>query len=344
MRKLALAGVVCVIALATTSGTATAFEGGGRSPSASPLIEWGQHYTGQLNNREEDANYGGYDEVALYRLPPVSTHDTVTVNWHALPFAHNSNFPVCMILAQGINDFNWGSVFSSTTNGNCYSYTSGVYYPSGSGTAQTSITIQNTDATSTYLEFFARASEDEAQDYESYPYDFTVEPPRHALTLNFPAVSTVAANGQLHASVVGATGLPGPDGLVYTLTANWEHNGVWLGTGFSLGGQITFQLALPESAINERVRFIVSRAPDGAFQAVESPAIRAKVTAPYVPPPSAACGKATSRAHTLARQLHRLQSHLHRARGRAKHRLRHKVGHVSRAWHAAQAAANAACP
>jgi hypothetical protein len=337
MRKLALAGVVCAVALAAFSGEANAFVGGGRSPSTAPLISWGQHYIGELSNRAEDANYSGSEQVAFYRLPPVSTHDLLTVDWHALPFTHdNGDFPVRMILAQGLNDYNWGPEFSSAA------FDEGYYALSGSGTAQTTITVGNSD-TATYVEFYANATAEEQKNFESYPYDFSVEAPRHYLTLNFPGVETVAANGQLHASVTNAVGQPAPDGLVYTLTANWQNNGVWIGTAASAGGQLTFQLALPEAAWNKSVRFIVSRPPDAEFQAVEAPAIRSKVTTPVAPAPSAACTEATARAHTLARQRRRLQAHMHRARGRAKHRLRHRVGHVTRSWHAAQAAAKSAC-
>jgi hypothetical protein len=347
MRKLALLCLVSAVAMATTYGNAMAFEGGGRSPSTAPLIEWGPQYAGQLNNHRDDANFtvSDYDTVAFYRLPPVSTHDVVTVNWHALPRTLGSGFPVCLALVQGVDDYSWGSTFERATYGYCSSHT-GVYTLTGSGTARSEITVQQTDSTATYLEFFATAGQTEPAYLETYPYDFSVESPRHALTLSLASVSTVPSNGQLHASVTGATGQPAPDGLTYTLTATWERGGLWTGTATSSGGQLGFQLSLPEAAQNEYVRFIVSRAADSQYQAVESTSFRAKVTAPYVPPPpgpSKACKKATSLVQSLARQRHRLQSNLHRARGRTKRRLRNKVGHVTRAWHAAQTAETAAC-
>jgi hypothetical protein len=338
---LAILAVLSIVALAT-AGSASAFEGGGRSPSVAPLINWGQHYSGELNNRKEDAN-DGYHEIALYRLPPVSSHDQVVVNWHELPYA-SGGFPVCMTLAQGINDFNWGTVFGELEYDECGG--APVYGVSGSGTAQTSITVQNTDSTGTFLEFFSYAEETNSSRYKTYPYDFTVEAPRHALTLNFPGVQTVAANGTLAASVTGATGLPGPDGLVYTLTANWGNSGVWIGTAASVGGQIVFPLALPESAVNERVRFIVSRAPDSAYQAVESPPMKAKVTAPVAPAPppvSKACTKAKSRAHVLARQFHRLTANSHRARGWLRRKLNRRASEVGHELHTARAKAARAC-
>lgn len=352
MRKVTLLVLVCATSLAATGGSATAFEGGGRSPSAATPIEWGQHYEALLNNHRDDANYtSGADTVAFYRLPPVSTRDVVTVNWHALPKTRESGYPVCLALVQGVDDFSWGSVFQQMTSGYCSSST-GVYTLTGSGTARSEITVQQTDAGATYLEFFARANTTETAYLETYPYDFTVEAPRHALTLSVPSVNTVATNGQLRASVAGVTGGPAPDGQTYTLTATWS-GGVWTGTSTSGGGNMTFQLSLPEAAQEKYVKFVVSRPADSLFQGVESTGFTAKVTGPYVPPapkapkpkPNKACKKATAKVDTLARQRHRLQRNLHRARvRRVKRILRHKVGQVTYDWHAAQAAADAACP
>jgi hypothetical protein len=352
MRRLFLLGLACAVALAASSGSATAFEGGGRSPSAAPTVEWGQHYLGQLNNHRDDANFTSSPAtVALYRLPPVSTRDVVAVNWHALPFTGGSSgYPVTLMLLQGVDDFNWGTTFYDIL-GSCCSGT-GIYRLSGSGTARSEITVQQTDSSATYLAFYSSAYETDAAELETYPYDFTVEAPRHALTLSVPSVNTVATYGQLRASVAGVTGGPAPDGQTYTLTASWS-GGVWTGTSTSGGGNMTFQLSLPEAAQEKSVKFVVSRPADSQFQGVESTGFYAKVTAPYVPPvpktpklkPNKACKKATTKVDTLARQRHRLQRNLHRARvRRVKRQLRHKVGQVTQDWQAAQAAADAACP
>ncbi|HEV7483286.1 MAG TPA: hypothetical protein VGO13_09325 [Solirubrobacterales bacterium] len=343
MRKAMIVVAAISIASFLIAAPASAFEGGGRSPSTAPLIEWGQHYAGQLNNHREDANVNSSccgRDVALWRLPAVSTHDQIVVNWHALPSTYQSGFPVCMMIAQGINDFNWGSVFGS---GSCSSPNG--YSLSGSGTAASQITLQNTDTGgSTYLEFWSYADEPSmSKELETFPYDFSVEPPRHALTLTFPSVKTVPANGALGASVIGATGLPAPDGLVYTLTANWKEGGTWITTAPSVGGHITFPLALPEAALNTSVRFIVSRAPDGSFQGVESPAVRAKVTNPVPPAPSPACKQATARAHTLSRQYRRLNSHARYAHGQTRRRLRNRARRAHRALGYARSEAAKAC-
>lgn len=351
MRKLTLLVMVCALALVATAGSATAFEGGGRSPSTAPTIEWGQHYVGQLNNHRDDANYTfGADTVAFYRLPPVSTRDVVTVNWHTLPSTRESSrYPVTLLLFQGVDDFNWGTTFEDLTD--CCS-SAGIYQVSGSGTARSEITVQQTDSSATYLAFYSRADVTDPAFLETYPYDFSVEAPRHALTLSVPPVNTVATNGQLRASVAGVTGQPAPDGQTYTLTATWS-GGAWTGTSTTGGGNMTFQLSLPEAAKGRSVKFVVSRPADSQFQAVESAGFYAEVTGPYVPPapkapkpkPNKACKKASAKVETLARQRHRLQRNLHRAKlRRVKRSVRHKLGEVTHDWHAAQATADAACP
>jgi hypothetical protein len=315
-----------VVAVLVVASPAFAFEGGGRAPSEAPMIAWGQHYTGQLNNHKEDANYDGTEEVALWRLPAVGTHDQIVVNWHGLPFTHYSNFPICMMLVQGINDYNWGSLFNG---GSCESPRG--YELSGSGTAATSITIQSTDtAGNTYLEFWAYANRTPTSgEQETFPYDFSVEAPRHYLNLTIPPFSEVAANGIVHASVTGATGLPAPDGLIYGLTVRWHDGGIATYTAASVGGQIAFQLALPESALKQHAGFVVGRGPDAQYQAVESPVVRAKVTSSVLPPRSLICNKATVRVQSLSRQRHRLQAHSRRARGIEKTRLRRRARQVA---------------
>lgn len=109
-------------------------------PSEAPTIVAGRHNTGQLNNHSDDANYNGNVEVAFWRLPPVSTRDVGTVDWHSVPFTkYPGDFPICMTLVQAIDDFNWGSVFEHRRG--CES-SGPVFELPGSGTAHTEITVQ----------------------------------------------------------------------------------------------------------------------------------------------------------------------------------------------------------
>ena len=188
MRKAIGAFATVAIFVLGINSSAAAFEGGGKKPSEAPTVAVGQHYTGQLNNHQNDANYGSSAEVAFWRLPPVSTRDVVTVDWHSVPSTrYPGEFPVCMTLVQGIDDFSWGSVFEHRD----YCDNDGpVYELSGSGTAHTQITIQETSTNSTYLEFYAYANQTESDRYETYPYDFTVQPVLHYLGLAFQPVES----------------------------------------------------------------------------------------------------------------------------------------------------------
>lgn len=343
MRRVVLLVGVVALTMAIGVGSAGAFTGGGKKPSEAPLVAWGQHYEGTLGNNEAEANYVETDcctetsQVAIWRLQPLSVHDQVIVNWHELPFAHEDSFPVRMFFVENVEDFNWGSTFGAS-----YS----PYEVSGSGTARSEITVQNSSSDD-YLEFFSTAWATNSQEFETYPYDFTVEAPRHYLGLSLGTVQKVAANGFLHATATLATGAAVPDGYPFTLTGTWSDGGVFTTGATSVAGQVTFPLALPESAYGKDVEFVASSAATSEYQAVASNKLNVEVTKPPAPPPPPKpvnpCKKATSKAHTLARMYKRQMKRAERARGRARHRLLHKAHATERKFRAARAARKAAC-
>jgi hypothetical protein len=332
MRKAVCAVATVAIFVLGISSSAAAFEGGGRSPSQAPTVAVGQHYTGQLNNHRDDANYSNSAEVAFWRLPPVSTRDVVTVDWRSAPFTHQSGFPICMTLVQGIDDFSWGSVFEHRD----YCDSDGpVYELPGSGTAHTQITVQETTTNSTYLEFYAYASETESQDYETYPYDFTVGPILHYLGLAMKPVEKISANGVIQATATLANGLPAPDGLPFSLSVTWREGGVASYTGVSSGGVVSFQLALPETAYGKSATFVAFHPADGSYQEVIAPKLRVKIARPTAPPPSP-CELAERRALVLKRQFTRLKHSARRAHGLSKRRLSHRAKRAKRRLRAAR--------
>lgn len=341
MRKVIAVSAAISIALLGIASSASAFEGGGRKPSEAPLITAGQHYTGQLNNHENDANYSGYEEVALWRLPPVTTRDVVTVDWHSVPFTHSSDFPICLILAQGVDDFSWGSVFGSASEHNCYE-SGPVYSLSGSGSAKSAITVQETNANSSYLEFFSYANQDEPVRLETYPYDFTVEPILHYLSAAITPVKRVSATGTLHATANLATGLPAPDGLAFSLSVTWPGGGVASYTGVSSGGVAGFQLALPETAYGKQASFVVSHPADGTYQGVTTSKLEAKVAKPKTPA-ATPCSLAERRELSLTRQFKRLKRHARHAHGAARAVLHRRASRLKRKLHTAQVHADAVC-
>jgi hypothetical protein len=346
MKRLGLLMGVLVCVLAVGAGSASAMTGGGKKPSEAPLVAWGQHYEATLGNAQSEANYFDttcctYDsQVANWRLGPLSVHDQVVVNWHELPFAHGTDFPVWMLLVENAEDFNWGSTFNSQVSDEHY------YSVTGSGTARTEITVQNSSSND-YLEFFSTAEKTSSPELETYPYDFSVEAPRHYLSVSLGSVQKVAANGYLHATATLATGAAVPDGYPFTLTGTWSGGGVFTTTATSVAGQIAFPLAMPESAFGKYVEFVVSSAATGEYQAATSSKLGIEVTKPPAPPPPPKpvdiCTPATNKAHAWARIYKRRMKDAERARGRSRHRLLNRAHTAERKFIAARAAKKAAC-
>lgn len=343
MKKVAVVLVLLVSFIGTSSAQAT-FQGGGKKPSEAATIEWGQRYVGELDNHSENANFlkDGY-EIAFWRVPAVSTRDQLIVNWQSVP-TKSGYFPVYMYFVQGVNDSNWGELFERRERG---------FELSGSGTAASSVTVQDTDTSgNSYLEFVSRAGTSVGDgDQETFQYNFTVEQPRHYLSMTLAPFTEVPANGVVDASVTKSDGSPAPDGLTFGLTVRWNDEGTASYTATSAGGNVAFQLALPESVFKRSASFIGGRGADGEYQAVETPVIRAKVTEP--PPPPAppvvkkplpkACKKAAAHGRAIARLHHRTAAHWHRARGIERTRLHRRARMLAGKLHRAKARAKVAC-
>lgn len=323
---------------------ASAFVGGGRKPSEAPLIAVGQHYNGELTNQKSDANYNGSDQIAVWRLPSLTTRDVIYVDWHSVPRTHDSSsFPLCMTFAQGVDDYNWGTRFGEAAEAfGCEAIHGPVYRLSGSGTVRTEIVAQENNSNSSYLEFYTTASETTPSEFESFPYDFTVEPILHYLGLAIQPPKELSATSVLSATATLATGQPAPDGLTFNLEATWADGGVASYSATSSGGAINFQLALPETAYGKNVAFVASHPADGAYQGVTSEKLRVKVANPPAPPLSA-CVRAKRQALSLTRQLKRLKRHERFARGGARRRLGRRARSVARKLRTARARSRAAC-
>jgi hypothetical protein len=344
MRRFVMLVVVLFVVMASAVGSASAFSGGGERPSEAPLVNWGQHYEATLSNEKAHANYNPSSccytsyQVAIYKLGPLSVHDQVVVNWHVPPApGGGEGYPVGMVLVENVDDFTWGSTFGDRRN---------TYSVSGSGSARSEITITNSSAND-YLEFYSRADETNSQEFETFQYDFSVESPRHYIGLALGSVSKVAANGYLHASATLASGGAVPDGYPVTLTGTWSGGGVFTTSATTVAGQVTFPLAMPETAFGKSVEFVATGAATAEYQAATSAKVYAEVTKPPAPPappkPVNLCKKATNKAHTLARMYKRLLKHAERARGRARHRLLHRAHATERKFVTARAEKKAVC-
>jgi hypothetical protein len=339
LKKVVLTLAIVSAAALAVVPSAPAFEGGGRQPSEAPLISPGQHYTGQLTNREDEANFGGYKQVAIWRLPPVSTRDVLYVNWHSVPSVSSPSFyPVCMTFAQGIDDYTWGSRFEDATSYACEEGQGPVYTLSGSGTARTAVTVQETNASSSYLEFYTSADETAPSRFESFPYDFSVEPPLHYLGVAIRNTKRVSANGVVQATALLANGLPAPDGIGFNLTVTWDGGGSATYTAVSSGGVVSFQLALPETAYDERGIFVVEHPADGSYVAASS-RLGLNIKKPGPTP----CSRAWASELVLKRQYKRLARNAKRARGASRRKLRRRATLVKRRLRAAHIRTDRLC-
>lgn len=337
MKNFLLALCIASVALLVSVPSSSAFEGGGRKPSEAPLVTVGQHYTGQLTNRKDDANFGGSTQVAIWRLPPLTARDVLYVNWHSLPKTGSSGyFPVCMMFAQGIDDYTWGSRFEKSGG---YVCEGSSYTLSGSGTARTAITVPETNAGSSYLEFFTSATETSPDKFETFPYDFTIEAPLHYLGVAIRDTKRVNGNGVVQATALQANGLPAPDGLPFSLAVTWSGGGSATYSGVSSGGVVSFQLALPETAYDERGTFVVNHPADGIYMAATG-RLRMNIKEPGPTP----CSRAAKLELSLRRQYKRL---LHRAkRAQPAFRraaLRRKAAKAKRRLRAAHARTDSLC-
>jgi hypothetical protein len=333
--------VVTAIAAMALASPALSFTGGGRQPSEAPLIAVGQHYTGQLTNRQDDANFGGDYQVAIWRLPPLSTRDVIYIDWHSVPSTDSPGyFPVCMTFAQGIDDFTWGTRFDGTVGFGCEASRGPVYTLAGSGTARTEIVAQEASESS-YIEFFTEATETAPAEFESFPYDFSLEPPLHYLGVAIREQRRVAANGVIAATATRADGTPAPDGLSFNLAVTWDGGGSASYTGVSSGGVVSFRLALPETAYDKRAIFVVTHPADGTYIGASS-RLGINVKKP-IPPPPTPCSRARRRVASLAREVGRLQRRARHATGPARRALRPRVSRARARLRAARRHARAVC-
>lgn len=340
--KIAATMAMVAAALLAVAIPAQAFEGGGRKPSEAPSIAPGEHNTGQLTNRQDDANFGGDHQVAIWRLPPLSPRDVIYVNWHSVPATHSPGyFPVCMTFAQGIDDYSWGGRFDQAVGFECEASSGPIFTLSGSGAARTEIVAQEASSDSSYIEFFTQANVTVPAHFESFPYDFSVEPPLHHLGVALREVKRVSATGVLRAIARLADGQPVPDGVSFELTVTWDGGGSAGYTGVSSAGIVSFQLALPETAYGERATFLVTHPADGSY--IEASSKLKVLVAKPRPPALSPCARLKRHERSLRRRHKRIARRSRRARGAARRVLRRRAKRVRRKIRATHRRARSVC-
>ncbi len=269
---------------------------GGANIASAPIIPFGQQVFGTTVTGEYDCGPGEFWNLSL------QPGDEAVIDWETAQekYAHE-----LVIYPPGTTDFSINNAESLNR------------YYLGENNKQEA--IFTTGSGGVFPIVFAADGCDE--DHDGGPYDFTVVA-RHAILVNLKQVANLSTTSTLSASANLATGGPIPDGLAFTLTATWSRGGTASYTASSSGGNISFPLALPESAVGQSVSFVVTRPADAQFQAVKSGEVKATVAVPPAPVHrESPCEKALRRVRSKQNQYRRLRAHAHYARGAARRRL-----------------------
>ena len=172
-----------------------------------------------------------------------------------------------------------------------------------------------------------------------FPYDFTIAAPLHYLGVAIRDKKKVKANGVVQATALLANGLPAPDGIPFSLAVTWGGGGSASYTSISGGGVVSFQLALPETAYDERGTFVVSHPVDGTYAAATA-RLRLNIKQPGLTP----CSHAEKLELSLRRQYKRLAHRANQARGvHRRATLRRKAAQAKRRLRAAHTRTEELC-
>jgi hypothetical protein len=146
------------------------------------------------------------------------------------------------------------------------------------------------------------------------PYSFTAMF-QHGLVVGLPAHESILTNSVINGTAALSTGGPVPDGTSFTLTATWS-NGSATYTATSVGGGLSFTLALPEATQGQSVTLALSRAADSTYAAPATATIQSYVAKPTVAPAPVAPAPVK---HHKRHQQHRRHHHHHHHHRRHHH-------------------------
>jgi hypothetical protein len=301
VRKLAAAAVLFGAALLLLPPAAGA--AGGLKPSKAPLVEIGKKYFGTT------AAGGGDTQTEYWKLPPLQAQDVVTVAWND----RDATGATRMCLAQDIDDYNFGEHECDEVN-SYYTYFGNESY----GSARSFLEFPKTSAAS-FLKFYKRG-------YtccgDGGPYDFVIEAIQHRIGASLTTVTEIAQNGTLTGSANLTSGAPVADGMIFTLSARWKDSAkkplTALYAATSVGGTLTFPLALPASAAGKKVSFLITRPADAQYLAVKSAPLKVPVSkAGPTPEQIAAYRSCLAKARKSARRAFKAARHM-RGRGKAR--------------------------
>ena len=307
----AILAMVAALALIVASGASAA---GGATIASAPIVPFGVHEFGTTATGEYDCGPGEYWNVTI------QPSDQITIDWET---AQEEYAYKVAIYPVGTTDYSINNVYPLET-----------YYLGNNNKAEAVFT-SGTGGTFPIVFIGSGCGNTHAG-----PYDFTITDQR-AILVSLAPHQNVNTNTTLTGTANLVNGAPVPDGLTFNLEVSWgDGNALYSAT--SVGGVLSFPLALPESAIGDTASFVVTRPGDSQYQAVKSGVLESRVAKPRVPAPSA-CELARSEAHTLGKRYRRLRAYLRYRRHRASRRLHHRTALARRAFKRAQAKAGAAC-
>ena len=139
------------------------------------------------------------------------------------------------------------------------------------------------------------------------PYDF-IATVQHGLATALNPVTTILPTSVVTGGANLIDGGPIPEGLIFNLVAKWHQKGELFTATYSaatVGGTLSFQLALPPETAGKTVQLSITRPEDPGYLAVKSVPANVKVA----PAPTKAKPKKKKRRR---RHKHRHKHHKHK--------------------------------
>jgi hypothetical protein len=284
---------------------AHAFAAGGKSIATAPPVTYGQQEFGNTAEDQYLEESCGF-EIAAWRSYwnlPVTAGDLLTIDWEGTRGTEIKLVPV------GTTDYTLFQVDPVVSE----------ELPS-SGRSQVQYTVPLSGVMPLYFRTCTYSWDTPG------PYNFIVTA-QHSLSIGLASQTNIQTNSVISGSARLASGAPVPDGMSFTLTAAWPDGNASY-TAASVGGGLSFQLALPESTEGQAVALTMSRAADSEYLEAKSGELTAKVAKPHPAPITPVTHKPLKcRKHFRKRRVHgrakcmRVKVRAHRQRhGHRQHR------------------------
>jgi hypothetical protein len=244
---------------------ASAFAEGGKTIATAPPVVYGQQEFGNIAMGQEYPEKGcGFLGGGTYRdqfwTINATAGDLLTIDWGG---AGNMKLWLYPVGTTDYTVFNYETVAEQEQNAN------------GKNQLQYTVPVSGIMPLEFSVCDYGGANEAPG------PYNFTVTA-QHSLSVSLPSRENILPNSVVNGSAALSSG-PAPDGMVFTLTASWG-NGSASYTAPSVGGGLSFQLALPEETVGQTVTLALSRAADAEYVAPKTAEIRTQVVRPKPEP------------------------------------------------------------